>query len=279
MTCREFAAALDPYLDDELSVLEVLRVQAHLRSCDWCRARMESEATLHALLAADAIQDQPPPGLWDRIRQCVAATASAASTSASARVLSASGWLAVIPLIGLLMVVLMVPGVRGPVELPPFAIAVAAQHRLYSEGADPTLDLTTTDLPRLTGWLGGQVGFPVKAPWVSRPGQRLMGGRVSSVGGAPAAHLLYEWGGHRLSLFVMPPPPARPEWAERVIDGVELYTAALHGTTVTWWEDAERLYVAASAGSPTDLEEFALLCVRSGGLRSPRVLGPEVRDG
>jgi len=63
------------------------------------------------------------------------------------------------------------------------------------------------------------------------------------------AHLLYDWGGHRLSLFVMPPLPTRSEGTERVIDGVELYTATLYGTTITWWEDAERLYVAASGPS------------------------------
>ncbi len=279
MTCRGFAAALDPYLDDELSVLEVLRVQAHLRSCDRCRARMESEATLHALLAADAIQDQPPPALRDRILQSVSTVASAASPMASARRVSASTLLAVVPLIGLLIVVLMVPGVRGPLELPRFAIEVAAQHRLYGEGAEPTLDVTTTDLPRLTGWLAGRVGSSVKAPGILRPGQSLVGGRVASVIGAPAAHLLYEWDGHRLSLFVMPPAPGRPEWPERVLDGVELYTAELHGTTITWWEDAERLYVAASTASPADLEEFALLCVRGGRRGGRPVPDPEVRDG
>ncbi len=280
MTCQEFAAALDPYLDDELSVMEVLRVQGHLHSCEHCRAMMGAEAALHALLAADAIQDQPPPAFRDRIVQRISAAVASSSASARRRrVVPAAALRAPIALVGFLMIALMVPGSRGPVEVPRFAIEAAAQHHLSSEGAEADLDLTTTDLPRLTGWLRGRVGFPVKAPHVNRPDQHLVGGRVASVGGTSAAHLLYEWGGYRLSLFVMPSPPTRPEWTERVIDGVEIYTATIHGTTVTWWEDAARLYVAASAASPRALEEFALLCVRNGGRGLRRLPPPEARDG
>ncbi len=280
MTCQEFAAALDPYLDDELPVMEVLRVQGHLHSCDHCRTMMGVEAALHALLAADAIQDQPPPALRERVLQRV--STSAASSSASARggrAVLAAALRAPIALVALLMIALVIPGIRGPVEFPRFAIEAAAQHHLSSGGAEGDLDLMTTDLSRLTGWLRGRVGFHVKAPWVNRPDQHLVGGRVVTVGGTPAAHLLYEWGGYRLSLFVMPSPATRPEWTERVIDGVEIYTARIHGTTVTWWEDAARLYVAASAASARVLEEFALLCVRNGGLGAPPVPGPEARDG
>jgi len=280
MTCQEFAAALDPYLDDELPVMEVLRVQGHLHSCDHCRTMMGVEAALHSLLAADAIQDQPPPALRDRIVQRISAAGASLSASARRRrVVPAAALRAPIALVGFLMIALMVPGIRGPVEVPRFAIEAAAQHHLSSEGAGANLDLMTTDLSRLTGWLGGRVGFLVKAPWVNRPDQHLVGGRVVTVGGTPAAHLLYEWGGYRLSLFVMPSPPTRPEWTERVIDGVEIYTARIHGTTVTWWEDAARLYVAASAASARALEEFALLCVRNGGLGAPRGPGSEARDG
>jgi hypothetical protein len=64
---------------------------------------------------------------------------------------------------------------------------------------------------------------------------------------------------------VMPPQPgARSEGTERIVEGVELYTTRLHGFSVVWWEDAERLYVAASTAGLADLEAFAVRCVRSG---------------
>jgi mycothiol system anti-sigma-R factor len=69
MTCQEALASLDPYLDEELSMLEILRVEHHLEQCDACRQVRDSEANLHALLAADAVCDAPPAGLRERIRR------------------------------------------------------------------------------------------------------------------------------------------------------------------------------------------------------------------
>ena len=282
MTCQDLVHAIDPYLDDELSILEVLRVQGHLRGCDRCRARVDAEAALHALLAADAIQDQPRPTLRDRILQRIAEAPAGPSRSGSPRLRVASTSVLVtgVALIGLLLVALVIPGLRGPGDVPPFAAEVAAKHRLYTEGGEPSLDVTTADIRQLTGWLASRVGFPINAPRRLEPGQHVVGGRVSSVADAPAAYLLYEWGGRPLSLFVMAPPPGiRAGGAERVVDGVELYTARVSGMTVVWWEDAERLYVAASTGSPTDLEAFAVLCVQSGARGGPSDPAAEARHG
>jgi anti-sigma factor RsiW len=272
VNCQEFVPALDPYLDDELSVLEVLRMQGHLLVCDRCRTMLESEAALHALLAADAVQDDLPPGLRDGILDRVRGASSgpvplpsARRHSTAAHVLLAG--LALVALVALLLVALLVPRVWRAGDMPPFAAEVAAKHRVYTEPSGPPLDLTTTDIQQLTASLERRVGFPVKAPRLVESGQHLVGGRVSSVADAPAAYLRYEWGGRPLSLFVIPPlPPARARGTEQVIEGVELYTARVSGITLVWWEDAERLYVAASTGSLTDLEAFAVLCVRSGPL-------------
>ncbi len=36
MTCDEFLRAIDAYLDDELSVMDILRAQGHLVACEFC---------------------------------------------------------------------------------------------------------------------------------------------------------------------------------------------------------------------------------------------------
>ena len=270
MMCRDVATVLDAYLDDELSVLEVLRVQSHLEACDQCRAAMEAEAALHALLEADALEDALPSALRDRVVQRVAA--AAASPPASERWQRAAAAVVLRPAIvfgALLALALVVPGIRGPVEPPRFAMEAAAQYRLSSEGGGTGLDLTTTDLRRLSAWMQGRVGLSVSAPAVNRPKRHLVGGGVASVGGVPAAHLVYEWDGQRLSLFVIPTPATRPDWPEREIDGVDVYTARLGETTVTWWDDAEHLYIAASPAGSRALAEFARLCIRNRGQDAP----------
>ncbi len=282
MTCHEIRQAIDPYLDDELPVLEVLRVQAHLLRCEPCRGAMESEARLHSLWEADAMQDQASPALRARILERLSTVPSPPPSSP----VRSRGWvaepyavLAGVTLIGVLLAALAIARFNGTSNLPPFIEEIAARHRLYTEVTGPTLDITTPDVFQVTGWLEARAGFPVKAPRLAGPDRHLVGGRVSSVADAPAAYLLYEWGGRRLSLFVMPHPPrVLSGGVERVVEGVELYTGVLHRITVVWWEDADRLYAVASTASVRDLEEFSLLCVRSG--RGAAAMDPtEARRG
>jgi mycothiol system anti-sigma-R factor len=282
MTCQEFLRALDPYLDDELSVLEVLRIQEHLRDCERCRAMADSEGVLHSLLAADTIQDDAPPALRERILQRVAGPPPAPIPSARPRGRFASrrALLAGVGLVGLVLVALVIAGLRGRGDVPPFAEEITARHRLYTEAPAPTLDLTTPDVARLTGWLESRLGYPIHAPRPVGPSEHLLGGRVSSVADAAAAYLLYEWGGHRLSVFVMPPQAGTQlKRAERMVEGVELYTTALHGLSVVWWEDTDRLYVVVSAAAPTELEAFAVRCVRSGRAQGATDRDREARNG
>jgi anti-sigma factor RsiW len=266
MTCPELLQAVDPYLDDELSVLEVLRVQAHLLRCDPCRAAMASEARLHALLEADGLQDGPPPALRERILQrLVTVPAGAASPERRRRRRVPSAVAAGIALVAVLLAAVTIVRFPGASDLPPFMEEVAAKHRLYTEATAPPLDVTTADAGQLTAWLAGRVGFPLKAPARLRPGERLVGGRLSSLADAPAAYLLYERNDRPLSLFISRrPTPAPAEGTRWVVDGAELYTSRVHGLTLVWWDDGDRLYATASPAGPRDLAEFALLCIRSG---------------
>jgi mycothiol system anti-sigma-R factor len=269
MTCQQFLGALDPYLDDELPVTEVLDMHEHLAVCEACRRIIESEATVRSLLTADAVQDTPPDSLRARVLQRVGA-AGLGPRDARPR----APWLGFLPvglaglgLMGLLVVVAVIAGGKGPEVPGPLAAELAAKHLLYSEGPRPALALTTADATQMTAWLEGRLGFSVRLPRLSRPDERLVGGRASTIADVPAGYLLYERHGRRVSLFVTQPlPSAKLGWTERVVDGVELYTAALGGLKLVWWEDEaeHRLYAAASTGGERELVELALLCVRSG---------------
>ncbi len=67
MTCQELMLVIDAFVDDELSVMENLRVQAHLVFCHACRGTVESEVRLRGLIEADARAEVTPPHLRDRI--------------------------------------------------------------------------------------------------------------------------------------------------------------------------------------------------------------------
>ncbi|MBI4590933.1 MAG: zf-HC2 domain-containing protein [Candidatus Rokubacteria bacterium] len=268
MTCRELVSAIDPYLDDELTVMETLRMQGHLLFCEACRQAIESEALLRSFVAADAAADEAPAALRERIRRRVALIPSTlpGRRSRPRRPVLSRALLAGLAMLGLVLGALVVLGVRDRDHISPPAAEVAAKHLLYGVPAEPTLELATSETVRMAAWLERRLGFSVKLPLLARPGERLVGGRVSSIADAPAAYLLYERNGRRISLLITQPVPSMHRGqASHVVEGVEFYTASLHGVALVWWEDTQRLYAAASTAGQKDLLEFALLCVRSGG--------------
>jgi mycothiol system anti-sigma-R factor len=273
MTCEEFVRAIDAYLDDQLSIMDILRMHGHLVSCEMCHRVMGSEAMLHALLTNDAAQDQPPESLRERIlRRVVAEEVEGASRRFETRsrpgaFAAFSALFASALLVGLFFVVPWMPGNREREDLVPLAAEVAAKHLLYTSTQAPALEMRTSDASEMARWLGRRAGLSLKLPDLDRTDGRLVGARVSSLADGPAVYLLYEWGGRHLSLFVTRPLlGANRGGAEEVVDDIALRTATLRGVVLAWWEEEDegRLYAAAFTGDPSALRKFASLCIRTG---------------
>jgi hypothetical protein len=67
MIGRHVTRLLSAYADDELSVAEAERVQAHLAACATCRAEWEKLRADMALVAEAVTRVEPPPALWDSL--------------------------------------------------------------------------------------------------------------------------------------------------------------------------------------------------------------------
>ncbi len=264
MICHKFMRALDAYLDDELSVMQVLRMHGHLVSCEACRKVMESEARLHAVLSDAATRDEPASSLRDRILQrVISEETNIFDGRARPRSLgSVRGWLVGAAMAGLVLLVALIPASQRPAAMTPLTAEVAAKHLLYSTGS--ASELPASEPSQLAQWIEGRVGFPVSLPRLGAD-QRLVGGRVSSVADAPAAYVLYEWRGRRISLFVTRPVPATGRGlSERVVQGVDVHASVLEGVHLMWWADEEdgQIYVVASSGGVSELRDFARLCIQ-----------------
>jgi anti-sigma factor RsiW len=272
MTCDQFLRAIDAYLDDELPIMEILRVHGHLISCPVCRRVMGSENTLYSLLADEASRDHPPAALAERIIQGVTAEEKLAPSGRPPgprlgllAVLSAV--VVAVALIGFLLAAQGIPGHGETTDLIPFAAEVAAKHMLYRDGWGGALEIRTSDSSEVTRWAERHAGMSLKLPDLDQAGMRLLGGRVTSLGDAPAVYLLYDGRGRRVSLFVTSSvPSANHGGSSTVVDGVKLSTSTLRRVALVWWEEEDegRLYAAASTGDPSALQQFVLLCARGG---------------
>jgi anti-sigma factor RsiW len=229
---------------------------------------MTSESSLHALLSAEGAHDHPSASLRERVLQRVAAEDDGVSDVRwrPGRFALVSAALTGVLLVGGLVVLLLMSGTAGRKPPAPFAAELAAKHLLYSRGPGELLELTTSDANRMTAWLESRLGSLQPLPRLPGDNVRLLGGRVSSVEDFPAAYILYEVEGRRISLFITQLLPGiRLGAKEKHIRGVELYASVVNGVTVAWWEDEEagRVYAAVSTERAGQVLDFVLLCAKS----------------
>ncbi len=264
MTCEEAAGLISVFLDGELAVSDIVRLQQHLGHCEPCRALQTSEAWLYSLLAAGALSEEPPDSLRLKVRERIAAEAAIARAGRPRRSRRAllttitGGALSV--LAALFLTVLDDDGATR--EFPILADALAG-HRQYGDAVAPRLDIRG-DARRIEQWIREHVGLAVTLPGRAGRGEPPVGARVATVAGSLAAQVLYARDGRSISLFVARKPPRRlPELGEHIVDGVEVYVKALGSENLGWWQDSNHLYLAVSSAGEEDLLALAALCLRS----------------
>lgn len=266
MTCEDAREFIAVYLDGELAVPDIARLQQHLAACEACRAARDAEAWLYSIIAAGALSEEPPDSLRRRIRERVSGDVAALSVVRSRR------WRRVFlpALIGALSAgagLLLAIRALGPVGTPPILTDAVAGHWQSAE-TDARLEVKG-DAHRLEQWLRDSLGMAVRLPVDAGRGEIPVGARVVSMAGRPAAQVLYTGAGRSISLFVARKPPRPlPEEGEHIVDGVEVYVTALGASNLGWWEDNGHLYVAVSSDAQEHLLALAERCVRS--QRSPR---------
>src|SRR3989442_14936075 len=173
MTCHEFLSAIDPYLDDELSVMETLDMHKHLLGCELCRKVMESEATLHSLLRAEGVDDEAPSSLRTRILQQALARDTEVPQPRSRRFTQLQAWLAGAALVGLLLAVAVMLVGKRPADPAPLAAELAAKHLLYGGGPGTPLGGNTSRAAHPARSLEQRLGFSARPPPLKRPGARI----------------------------------------------------------------------------------------------------------
>lgn len=263
MTCQELVRSIDAFLDDELSVMETLKVQGHLAFCGSCRTVVESEAKLRAFVEAEALQDVAPAHLRERILRAIeeepAREGRRRRASSLRRLVPLLGLLAGAAVAGLLLTFTLQRAKEGP----SLNTEVVRQHLTVSRG-ETALDLVSQDPSQIASWLQTRLGFPIKLPPLAKPGERLIGARLSSIANVKAAQLIYEWAGRKTSLFIFEKGRSMKAPADlvREVEGVEFSIAEYQGHSVVWWEEQEVYYAVASDAGVDDLVEFGLICVK-----------------
>jgi len=246
VSCETLSDKLSGYLDRELDERSAGEVEAHVRQCLTCSARLEGERRLRAAVQANLTSLRAPERLRSNVRAMLRAQVKRsrprharlptwAATAAALLLGVVGGWR-----LGIWQVS------RG--EGPDVVAEVVAGHVRSLQGAHLT-DIASSEHHTVKPWFAGKLDFSPPVPDFSAEGFPLIGGRLDYVREKQVAALVYGRQQHVINLFVWPSPDANALPAAGSRRGYHVQHGAASG--MTYW--------AISDLNEGDLSHFAHL--------------------
>jgi len=190
----DWTAKLETYLDGELSAGEMRDLDAHLRSCPSCAADVLSGIQIKRAVHSAGKRYTPSPELRQRIRKSIAA---------KPRVSPIRMWLGAAAAVALLLIAGFVTVTVRQQQLQrrhTFS-ELADLHVATLASANP-VDVVSTDRHTVKPWFQGKIPFTFNLPELQNSEFTLIGGRVTYLGQAPGAELIYQVRKHQISVFI-----------------------------------------------------------------------------
>lgn len=278
--CDDYRPMIPPFLDNELSGIELEDFRIHLIDCADCRELLAEEQALSQLLHRNRPLYQAPEGLRTRVSDILSSEIRSGFHAPERlrqrilRVLAAPLRSAPEPTfrwkplaaVGLVIVfaLLFVPQMVQRAHANAFVEAAAATHRSYLEGNLP-MEIHTSSPSAVTAWFAGKVPFHFQLPESQQPleGQQiyqLNGSRLVNFRGSYAALTTYEMRGDKISLLVVPTTSARAEGGEAVQSGkLTFHYHAIGDFKVITWSSHGLTYALVTS-LPDSAQQSCLVC-------------------
>ncbi|MDB5821894.1 MAG: zinc-finger family protein [Herminiimonas sp.] len=204
MDCTEFQSLIAAYIDEELSVQDLLRAASHLNGCAGCEADYRQMLQLRDAVRANATSHVAPRHLRARIQNDL----KRAGKSDGSMTLTAGWpwrWIRLGAALACATVFSVVLGlqVMAPASVPGLEEELVASH-YRSLLVDHLTDVASSDQHTVKPWFTGKLDFSPPVLDLTSEGFALAGGRLDYIGRRPVAALAYRHRQHVINLFVWP---------------------------------------------------------------------------
>ena len=250
MACETGREKLDAYLDGELAPAEANALSVHMRSCASCATDALGRVQMKRSVAAAGKRYEPSAELRARIAKSVA-VAPRRRTGFKWQFAALAAAFAVVAALGLNLYA---------------GRESARRDRIYSELADlhvatlassTPVDVVSTDRHTVKPWFQGKIPFSFNLPELQGTDFTLLGGRLSYLGQAPGAQLIYQIRKHEISVFI---------FQDRGAEQVQFPSGATHTlsfNTETWTANGLRYFVVGDVGTE-DIQALSKLLQAAG---------------
>ena len=187
---------IDLYLDGELSSADMRDLDAHLRDCPSCSADALGRLQLKRAIHSAGNRYSPSAEFRQRIRKDIARKPGRSPIR---------GWLTAAAVAAIVLVFILVPiSLRqGRMARQQTFAEIADQHIATLASSNP-VDVVSSDRHTVKPWFQGRIPFTFNLPELQNSDFTLLGGRITYLGQAPGAELIYQIRKHRISVFIFP---------------------------------------------------------------------------
>jgi anti-sigma factor RsiW len=231
-----WTAKLETYLDGELSADEMRDLDAHLRSCPPCAADVLGKLQTKRAMHSAGKRYSPSPEFRERIRK---STAAKPERSLIRLWLGASAAVAL-----LLMACFVAMSARQQQLQRQHTLSELADLHVATLASANPVDVISTDRHTVKPWFQGRIPFTFNLPELQNSEFTLMGGRVTYLGQAPGAELIYQIRKHQISVFIFQDRAAGQELGKSSQSQKELSF-----NLESWSQDGLRYFVIGDASS------------------------------
>lgn len=190
----EFTTKLETYLDGELSADEMKAVDAHVRNCNSCAADVLGQVQLKRAVQSAGKRYRPDPEFRARMQRQITAQPMAAVWRV---------WLTASAVLALLFLAFVAATYLGRQRLErDQAFGEIADLHVANLASTNPVDVISTDRHTVKPWFQGKLPFTFNLPELQGSEFALVGGRVTYLGQAPGAHLIFQIRKHEVSVFI-----------------------------------------------------------------------------